>query len=183
MSGIHGMPKIEVPAHIRGLIFDCDGTLVDSMPLHLRAREEVIVQQGGRWGFDYFFSKKGMPTGDIAALYNIEHGYDFSVARIVRAKEDKFFLHLTELKPIRAVVDVAVRNRGVRSLSVASGSTRRMVDLQLEIIGLRDLFDVIVTEDDNVRPKPALTSFRMRRVLRAWLPPTSDHLNERRYSS
>ena len=59
------MRTIEVPPFIKGLIFDCDGTLVDSMPLHMKAWEHVILSRGGVWDFEFFFSKKGMPEEEI----------------------------------------------------------------------------------------------------------------------
>ena len=61
---------IEVPNHIEGLIFDCDGTLVDSMPLHMRAWEHAVTTAGAKWDYEFFFSKKGMPGKDIINLYN-----------------------------------------------------------------------------------------------------------------
>ena len=64
------MHRIEVPPYIKGLIFDCDGTLVDSMPLHMKAWEHVIRLKGGPWDYDFFFSKKGMPEQSIVNLYN-----------------------------------------------------------------------------------------------------------------
>ena len=54
------MKTIEVPNHIRGLIFDCDGTLVDSMPLHMKAWKHAITEAGLPWDYEFFFSKKGM---------------------------------------------------------------------------------------------------------------------------
>ena len=64
------MKSIEVPSFIKGLIFDCDGTLVDSMPLHMKAWEFAVVQSGAVWDYEFFFSKKGMPGKDIIELYN-----------------------------------------------------------------------------------------------------------------
>ena len=66
------MRRIEVPDYIQGLIFDCDGTLVDSMPLHMKAWEYVITLSGGPWDYEFFNSKKGMPETKIVALYNSE---------------------------------------------------------------------------------------------------------------
>lgn len=147
--------RIEVPSYIRGLVFDCDGTLVDSMPLHMRAWEHVITLQGGAWNYDYFFSKKGMPEEDIVGIYNQNFGYAFDPVRTVQAKHDYFYSRLDELSPISEVVDVARRYLGVIPMSVASGGTRKTVELELEALNILQFFPVILTADDGIKPKPA----------------------------
>lgn len=149
------MRVLEVPPFIRGLIFDCDGTLVDSMPLHMLAWEQVIVSHGGEWDYDYFFSKKGMPEEIILALYNRDFGVTLDPVAVVGEKHEHFQRRLSECKPIPHVVDVARRCHGRLPMSVASGGTRRNVELELETIGVRSLFGVILTADDNIKAKPA----------------------------
>lgn len=149
------MRAIEVPQFIKGLIFDCDGTLVDSMPPHMIAWEQVIVGHGGVWDYDYFFSKKGMPEETILSLYNRDFGMAFDPVTMVEEKHRRFHGRLSELKPIPHVVDVARRCYGRLPMAVASGGTRQNVELELEAIGVRSLFDIILTADDNIRPKPA----------------------------
>ena len=73
----------------------------------------------------------------------------------VSKKHEYFQAHPSEFRPIQSVVDVALRYAGILPLAVASGSTRRNVDLELEAIGIPHLFTIILTADDDVRPKPA----------------------------
>jgi len=80
------MKIIEVPEYIRGLIFDCDGTLVDSMPLHMKAWEHAITQAGGKWDYGFIFSKKGMQGKDILASYNDSFGMNLDVEETARVK-------------------------------------------------------------------------------------------------
>ena len=61
---------IEVPENIKGLIFDCDGTLVDSIPLHMKAWEYTVTKEGAVWNYELFFSQKEMQEEDIVELYN-----------------------------------------------------------------------------------------------------------------
>jgi HAD superfamily hydrolase (TIGR01509 family) len=149
------MGKIVVPQHIKGLIFDCDGTLVDSMPLHMRAWEHVITHQGGAWDYEFFFSRKGKPEEDIVVEYNREFERSFDPVGTVKTKHEYFYSRLEELKPISHVVEIARKHRGVLPMAVASGGTRRTVDLELETLQIKDLFGVVLTADDDVRPKPA----------------------------
>ncbi len=144
-----------VPDHMRGLIFDCDGTLIDSMPLHMLAWEYSVSVQGGRWDYPYFYSKKGMPDKAIIDLYNSQFGFSLDYLRTTKLKDDYFRSRADQLKPIEPVVDVALRYRNILPMAVASGSTRANVEFQLKAIGVLQYFHVIVTADDGIRPKPS----------------------------
>lgn len=146
---------IHVPAEVKGLIFDCDGTLVDSMPLHMRAWEYAIGRSKAIWDYEFFFSKKGMEEKEIVDLYNREFSASLDSAATVRTKHEYFRAHPKEFKPIDNVVKIVWRYKDILPMAVASGSTRENVYLELETIGIRDLFKVILTADDEITPKPA----------------------------
>ena len=145
---------IEVPNFIKGLIFDCDGTLVDSMPLHMEAWENAVNKFNIPWSFDFFYLKKGMHELDIALLYKEEFNCDFNEIDLVKTKHEYFRNHLSSLKPIYPVVELANKYNGELSMSVASGGTRKNVVAQLKSICIINLFDHILTADDNIKPKP-----------------------------
>ena len=144
-----------MPGYIKGLIFDCDGTLVDSMPLHMRAWEYVITSQGGEWEYDFFFSRKGMPEEDIVVVYNQNYGHALDPIHTVKTKHEYFYSRLKELRPISYVVNVARKYFGVLPMAVASGGTKTTVRLELETMNIRHLFPIILTADDDIKPKPA----------------------------
>jgi len=149
------MRTIEVPGYIKGLIFDCDGTLVDSMPLHMKAWEHVITSQGGLWDFEYFFSKKGMPEEEIVMEYNTHFARAFDPVETVKAKHRFFRAHASEFRPIPHVVDVVMKYRDKLPIAIASGGVRENVSLELESLGIMSCFQAILTADDDIRPKPA----------------------------
>jgi beta-phosphoglucomutase-like phosphatase (HAD superfamily) len=149
------MQDIKVPDYVRALIFDCDGTLVDSMPLHLKAWEHVITAGGGAWDHEFFCSKKGTPERTMVTLYNRQFGFTLDPVETVRSKHEYFWLHAGELRPIVHVVAIARKHYGLLPMAVASGGTRKNVSLQLEALQIRDLFPVVLTADDDIRPKPA----------------------------
>jgi HAD superfamily hydrolase (TIGR01509 family) len=149
------MKSIEVPSYIKGLIFDCDGTLVDSMPLHIKAWEHALTQAGAVWDYDFFFSKNGMPGEDIVELYNQHFDIKLHPLKIVCAKEKYFRNHRKDFLPIQPVLDIVLRYKEKLPMAVASGSSRENVDIQLDALGIRTLFKAIVTADDDVKPKPA----------------------------
>ena len=149
------MRTLEVPDFIKGLIFDCDGTLVDSMPLHMRAWEHAITAQGGVWEPEFFVTKKGMPEEKIVALYNKHYGTQFDPVQTVKNKHKFFRAHATEFRPIPHVVAVVYKYHGILPMAVASGGTRENVEFELRALGIHDYFTAIVTADDHLDPKPA----------------------------
>jgi HAD superfamily hydrolase (TIGR01509 family) len=151
--------KIEVPEFIRGLIFDCDGTLVDSMPLHIKAWEFAINDAGLTWNFEFFDSKKGMPSNEILELYSKHYNADINIDKVLKTKYDYFYMHRTEFKPIEHVVDIVFEYRDKLPMAVASGGSRKTVNVQLEDLGIRHLFKAIITADDKLKSKPAPDMF------------------------
>jgi beta-phosphoglucomutase-like phosphatase (HAD superfamily) len=149
------MRTIEVPEFVKGLIFDCDGTLVDSMPLHMKAWEHVIASSGGQWDYEFFYAKKGMPEEKIISLYNDSFSTALDPVRIVMDKHRFFKIRAAEFKPIPHVIAVVRRYYGVLPMAVASGGSREIVDLELESLHIRHCFPVVLTADDNIKPKPA----------------------------
>jgi beta-phosphoglucomutase-like phosphatase (HAD superfamily) len=149
------MRTIDVPEYIQGLIFDCDGTLADSMPLHMKAWEHAIRSMGGAWDFDFFCAQKGMPEEAIVALYNTRFATTLEPANTVRTKHRFFQSHASEFEPIPHVVEVVRKYYGKLPMAVASGGVRQNVDLELESLGIKDCFTVILTADDDIKPKPA----------------------------
>ena len=149
------MKSIKVPSYIRGLIFDCDGTVVDSMPLHMKAWEQALTQAGAVWDYDFFFSKKGMPGRDIIELYNRLFPQKVSFEETMQVKHKYFCMHRKDFQPIQPVVDVVLRYKEQLPMAIASGGTLENVEIQLQSIGIRTYFKAIITADDNVKPKPA----------------------------
>ena len=145
----------DVPIFIQGLIFDCDGTLVDSMPLHMRAWEHAMTKAAAVWDYDFFYSKKGMEEMEIVDLYNQQFGAALDSIATVRMKHEYFHAHASEFKPIQSVVDIVWRYKDRLPMAVASGSTRENVHLELDAIGIKHLFRAILTADDGIKPKPS----------------------------
>jgi beta-phosphoglucomutase-like phosphatase (HAD superfamily) len=149
------MRKIEVPKYIQGLIFDCDGTLVDSMPLHIKAWEHAITSMGGVWDPEFFSAKKGMPEESIIALYNEHHTPRFIPQELLAVKHRFFLANAAGFNPIPCVVEIVHAYAGILPMAVASGGIRKNVEMELEAIGIRNYFLEILTADDDIKPKPS----------------------------
>jgi len=139
---------------VNALIFDCDGTLADTMPAHYRAWLEILRPYGIAFPEDRFYSMGGMPTGKIVEQLFAEAGKVPDVEALTRQKEDAFVHKIGEVRPIEKVVAVARRWRGERPMAVASGGHRHMVEMTLRHIGVLDWFPVVVAAEDTVRHKP-----------------------------
>ncbi len=155
----HTNPTAELPEHIRGLIFDCDGTLVDTMPMHYRAWQTALGEVGISFTEDEFYRLAGMPTLQIAHALALEHNSSVSGEHITHRKEEAYIDSIPDIVLIPAVVAIARREQGRRGLSVASGGIHRIVDHQLRAAGLMELFPIVICADDVEHGKPAPDSF------------------------
>lgn len=145
------LPLVESAA---GLIFDCDGTLVDSMPLHFLAWHQTMLRYGLKLPEDRFYALGGMPSHRIIEMLAAEQSVVVDAKHAAIEKEQAFLERLHLLEPIDSVVEIARVHRGVKPISVASGGFRKIIHRQLEIIECLDWFDAIVTAEDTTRHKP-----------------------------
>lgn len=136
------------------LIFDCDGTLTDSMPLHYLGWQRTMSRYGIAFDEDRFYALGGMPSDKIVAMLAGEHGLELDADAVAHQKEEAFLEVLHLLEPISAVMQIANDNRGRLKLAVASGGFRRIIEIQLRQVACWDWFDTIVTAEDTARHKP-----------------------------
>lgn len=148
-----------ITSQTQGLIFDCDGTLADTMSLHLRAWQETLGQIAQGWEPSFWEPYNGMPSVQIIQEINNRFGLDLDPLQVGEAKENRAFELLLEVKPIAPVVAVAQKYRSKLPLAVVSGGTRRNVERTLEALGILDWFDLIVTANNHLPPKPAPDMF------------------------
>lgn len=151
--------KILVDPKAKALIFDCDGTLVDSMPLHMKAWEEAVLDSGLPFDYDFFFSRKGIPSRQIMTEYCRQNSFDADVEKIIEEKNNIYRIGLKNVGPLIPVVEIAFEYKGILPMAVVSGERKINVHESLKNIGIIDLFPVIITSDDPFKPKPAPDKF------------------------
>ncbi len=142
--------------HVKGLIFDSDGTLVNTMPLHYRAFLETFESTGEQFPEELFYELAGVPTDRIIEVLNEKFGYKLDPKEITRKKE-KIFLkkYLPQAQPIEPVINIAKANKGRMPMAVATGGIPMVVNNAMRAIGMTGFFDTIVTAEDVTHGKPA----------------------------
>ncbi len=141
------------------LIFDFDGTLVDSMPVHFRAWQDVLRPTGLVFDEPTFYAWGGVSTRGIVERLVREQRIEVDVSGVVEAKERASLARAHEAEPIEAVVAIARAHVGRVPMAVATGGTRRVVEPRLQSSGIAAWFDAVVTADDVVRSKPDPETF------------------------
>jgi beta-phosphoglucomutase-like phosphatase (HAD superfamily) len=139
----------------KGLVFDCDGTLADTMPLHWRAWSLVTQRHGLHFAEDRFYSLGGVPSRDILKMLAEEQGRSLDHIAVAHEKEEAYLPLMAQVEPIHAVVEIAKANFGKIPMAVASGGTQPIIVSVLEHLKIRHLFGAVVTSEMVTNQKPA----------------------------
>lgn len=149
------------PGDFAGYIFDLDGTLVDTMPLHYKAWDKAMRHAGlnCKLDEDLFYSLGGVPTRRVAELIGEHYKLSVDPEAIFHHKEALFHELQADAKLIGPVAEFARRVAKTHPVAIASGGPRPIVLRSLDLSGLRPLFQVVVSADDVVHGKPAPDMF------------------------
>ncbi len=154
--------KLTIPdGPFQAYLFDCDGTIVDSMPLHYLAWSEILAEWGCVFDEDLFYSMGGMPVVEIVATLNRQHGLNMPVEAVARRKEELYYLHLPQLQAVPEVLEHVEASYGKIPFAVVSGSTRDSVVKSLEILNILDRFETLVCAGEYRNSKPHPEPFLM----------------------
>ncbi|HTD66147.1 MAG TPA: HAD-IA family hydrolase [Candidatus Limnocylindria bacterium] len=151
---------------IKGLIFDCDGTLADTMPIHWRAWSTVTAKHKLHFPEERFYAMGGVPSRDILKLLREEQGLDLDPLAVAHEKEDEYLRLMHECGPVHEVVEIARAHYGKIPMAVASGGIQPIICSVLEQLGIRQLFNAVVTSEmvQNQKPAPDIFLEAARRI-------------------
>ncbi len=147
------------PGDFRAYLFDCDGTIVDSMPLHYIAWKQALGEWGCTFDEELFYSWGGKPPVEIIAALNQMHGLNMPVEAVAERKENLYFEHLPQLKPVPEVLEHINAQQGRIPFAVVSGSTRESIVKSLTAVGLLDRFPSSSAPRTTRARKPAPDAF------------------------
>lgn len=137
-----------------GAIFDCDGTLADTMPLHYRSWCAALSARGAAMSETLFYDLGGVASIEIVRILNRQDGLTLAVEETAAEKEAHYVRLLPEAPPVARVVAIVRAWAARYPLAVASGGIRPLVETTLAGLGIRELFRAVVTAEDVTRGKP-----------------------------
>jgi beta-phosphoglucomutase-like phosphatase (HAD superfamily) len=150
--------KYDLRAGVKGLIFDLDGTLADTMPYHFEGWKKACKKYGAHIDNNFLRKHTGSPGWIIAdeIIKNCGLHGTVTIEQIVNEKLNQFYKVQHLVKPIEPVADIVRKYYGILPMAVGTGGHREAVERTLEITGLRNYFDIIVTANDvnSFKPHP-----------------------------
>lgn len=154
--------KLKLPeGAFKAYLFDCDGTIADSMPLHYVAWKNVLSEWGCDFSEEVFYAWGGMPVAEIISTLNERHGLEMPVEEVSRRKEELYFEVLPQLRAVPEVLEHIEDQYGRIPFAVVSGSTKDSVVASLESLRILDRFDTLVCAGDYQKSKPDPEPFLM----------------------
>ncbi len=152
-------PKIELFPETKGLIFDLDGTLADSMPIHFAAWEETLKCFNLKLNSDFLLSCAGMPCYKIVGVMNKEYGTNIDPREFMQLKEQAVVRNIHKVKPIKAVVDLVYQYHNKLPMAVGTGGQKKIASKTLELLGIDKYIPILVTANDVEKHKPNPDTF------------------------
>jgi beta-phosphoglucomutase-like phosphatase (HAD superfamily) len=150
--------QYDIQTGVKGLIFDLDGTLADTMPYHFEGWKKASEKYGAHIDSKFLRKHTGSPGWIIAEEIIRNCGLDGSVTidQIMNDKMTEFFKLQHLIKPIKPVTDIVKKYYGKLPMAVGTGGHREAVERTLEITDLRKYFEIIVTANDvnSFKPNP-----------------------------
>lgn len=148
----------DIKPGIKGLIFDLDGTLADTMPYHFRGWQLACKKFGAEIDTAFLRKHTGSPGWLIAEeiIKKCNLGDSVTTDQIIEEKLAEFFKDQPKVKPIIPVADIVKKYYGILPMAVGTGGHREAVERTLAITDLRKYFDIIITANDveNFKPHP-----------------------------
>ena len=142
------------PGPFRAYLFDCDGTITDSMPLHYTAWSRALSEWNCLFSEDLFYAWGGMSVAEIIATLNENHGLNMPAEDVSRRKEQLYLEIVPQLKAVPEVLEHIKANHGRIPFAVVSGSTLESVTASLQTLKILDKFDTLVCAGDYQHSKP-----------------------------
>ncbi len=145
----------------KAYLFDCDGTVADSMPPHYIAWKRALDEWGATFTEEQFYGWGGLPSGAVIERLNQEQGLHMNASLIAERKEEFYYESLPSLKAVPEVLEHVLDAYGRIPIAIVSGSTRESVVASLSTLGLLDHFNTLVCAGDYVHGKPNPEPFLM----------------------
>lgn len=148
-----------IPANIKGIIFDIDGTIADTMPLHYQASQIVCNAKDFDFPLAYFYAKAGIPTHKVFQMLMVDLNLPFDGYALADEKEAIFQTLIPQVKPLNPAAEVAEAYLGKLPMALGTGATTEVGTQTIKAIGMENYFKAIVGCDMVKYGKPAPDTF------------------------
>ncbi|MEP4892037.1 MAG: beta-phosphoglucomutase family hydrolase [Aliiglaciecola sp.] len=138
----------------KGIVFDMDGTIIDSMGSHAKAWQQTCESFGIPYDKEYIHSLGGVPTREIAKLLNEKYGLNCDLDSVAKKKRDAWLALDDNLTLITDTFDVMKKYQGKLKMAVGTGSERTNAIRMLTETGLLERLETVVTSTDVTHGKP-----------------------------
>lgn len=153
------MKKLEINPNAKALIFDLDGTLADTMPVHFWAYKNILTEYGINFTPELFATLAGIPAVGTIEKLNELFGTKMNAEKVGHFKEQEYEKIMHKMKPIVPVVELAKQYYGKMPMAIGTGGYNRLAWKTMEIIGLDKYFSVLVSSNEITHPKPHPETF------------------------
>lgn len=154
------MSTFEVPSHIKGFIFDIDGTLADTMPAHYRACVRVASELGFEFPLDYFIAMAGIPTTDVfKTLLENQQKTSISFEEASALKEKYYLEEVPSIQPISFTMDIVKKYHGQIPMSMGTGGTLEVALPNIKQIQVDKYISILVSAENVKKHKPFPDTF------------------------
>jgi beta-phosphoglucomutase family hydrolase len=143
----------------KGLIFDIDGTICDTMPIHFIAWQQTAAEYGIAFTPELFVEVTGIPALQTSQYLKARFNLDFDEVEFTRVKEERYEKNMDMAKPIEPVIKIIRENKGKLPMACGTGGSQYLAWKTLEIAGVKDCFEYVVAAEDVIHHKPFPDTF------------------------
>jgi len=151
--------ELTVNPKAKGLIFDIDGTIADTMPIHFIAWRKVCAEQGITFTPELFVEVTGMPSLETSQYLKKKFHKSFDENEFSLRKEELFEKNMDKTEPITPVVNLIRKYKGKLPMVCGTGGAQYLAWKTLRIVGVDDCFEHVVSAETVTNHKPHPETF------------------------